>query len=311
MLDLRTIVAFASLLGGAILLLIGALRVVRRAPVREISTGSRVALIYGSLFIVAGFLLIFRGREIQPIAATPDRPTPTAIQQLRSEPTVDDSTATSIPMEKSGSRDTHVGTHVSTRVVDRIEIDRTDDRAATPLPGKRRQPAPRGKDVQLPPQTSSQPYTIEDRMYLAVSRAFDSVEAWFMKYGSPSPDHEDTHAEFSKIAVEAMNSDLQFPAVAFESGTADLQPLSVEALKNLAEQLNRLPMSVSVEIQARVDSIGPEPFNYLLTKARVEAVCEVLTREGVDTRRLIARALGSQRDDSTKTGEQIQFVVCP
>lgn len=308
MLELRTILAVVSLLSGAALLLIGTVRVVRRVPARTQSTGSRLVVVYGSLFVVAALVLMYRGRDAQETAASSDLSPPTIAEQLPSdpvEPIARDSIASAKPIQKFDQADSLSEIAASSRV------DREDRETIPFVREKRPQPTPRVKHIQQPVKAAPPPRTIEDRMYLAVSRAFDSVEAWFMKHGSPSPDHADMRVEISEIAVNAENSELQFPAIAFESGTADLQPQSVEALKNLAEHLNRLPTPARLEVQARVDSIGPEPFNYLLTKARVEAVCEVLTREGVGSHRLIARALGSQRDDSTKTGAQIQFVVCP
>ncbi|MDD5087389.1 MAG: OmpA family protein [bacterium] len=311
MFELRTIIAVVSLLSGTTLLLIGTLRVIRRVPVFEKSAKLDAVLVYGSLFVAAGILLMFRGGDTEPTATVPEVKAPVIAQQSPEDAVAPDTGTISSGIRTSKRADLPMERDLVHDRAQKTLADRHDLKAVAPIPQRRHLSAPQARDIPPPTKTTYHPGTVEDRMYLAVSRVFDSVEDWFMKYGSPAPNHADTRTDGEEAGAETMDSDLQFPAIAFESGTADLQPQSVDALKNLAERLRSLPTPITVEIQARVDSLGPEPFNYLLTKARVETVCDVLTQEGVDTHRLIARALGSQHDGSTKTGAQIQFVLCP
>jgi outer membrane protein OmpA-like peptidoglycan-associated protein len=95
--------------------------------------------------------------------------------------------------------------------------------------------------------------------------------------------------------------------VTFEEQTAELSPESEAALKRLARDLMQRP-GFNLEIQARVDSVGPEAFNYMLTQARAIAVRDFLVVEGVPAERLIARGFGSEPIPEAN-GQMIAFVV--
>ena len=82
---------------------------------------------------------------------------------------------------------------------------------------------------------------------------------------------------------------------------------SAAGLKRLARDLMDRP-GFNLEIQARVDSAGPEAFNFMLTQARAAAVRDYLVEEGVSAERLIARGFGSEPIPQAN-GQLIAFVV--
>jgi OOP family OmpA-OmpF porin len=146
--------------------------------------------------------------------------------------------------------------------------------------------------------------TPEERILQIVDRTFAAIESFFDKYSSPAPPHESVEpASTARAAVP----DIRFPRVTFEEQSADLTLESKTALRRLAKDLTRVP-SMSLEIQARVDSVGPEALNYMLTQARAAAVRDFLVDEGVPAERLIARGFGTQPFPQS-TNILIAFVV--
>jgi outer membrane protein OmpA-like peptidoglycan-associated protein len=75
----------------------------------------------------------------------------------------------------------------------------------------------------------------------------------------------------------------------------------------LAMDLQQCP-DMRIEIQARVESLGPEVYNYRLTQARASAVRDLLVVEGVPAERLIARGYGTQPLSVSGTSP-VAFVV--
>ncbi|MBU0508515.1 OmpA family protein [bacterium] len=301
----RTILAIASLLSGVVLLLIGVIRLSGGRSARRARGRDLLTLTYGALFAAAGMILLARS-EIRPIRSrdivgTPLREdTAAAIPAPDTLPRVREESLPVLPETESLRVEPEPTVTIPEPAVRSPAIPRRQIAAKTTEPA----------DKRLPRETTDQSL-LEDQIYLAMMQALQSIEEWFMKYGHPVPVQPEVNLAMRSRTAEPQQFEIHFPRVVFEAGTAELHPESAKALKHLAEKLSRLSSPVSVEIQARVDSLGPEPFNYLLTQARVEVIRDMLVHEGVDTHRLIATALGSQGEDSTITGSQIRFVLRP
>ncbi|MBI5059181.1 OmpA family protein [candidate division KSB1 bacterium] len=160
-----------------------------------------------------------------------------------------------------------------------------------------------GRDVDAPP--------VEDRIESVIVSAFEFVEGFFDRYGWTASESAPAQAARPVRARKAPGGEepLVFPAVVFYEGSAELTGDSQSALKLLANELAARPELGILEIQARIDSVGPEAFNYILTQARAAVVRDFLVDEGVPSGRLVARGLGSDAEACDKDSSPIEFVV--
>jgi len=311
--EFRTILAIASFACGALLLIVGVLRfhAHRRSRTRR---SDLLTISYGVLFGIVGLIILFRSdhaateREFAPQVMREAKPEQEMMHQ--SPATSLDSTQVETGVSESSRADVDMGASRQLKTQSVPPVDHADNGAV----------AMRRKLVQRPQQIASEvkePAEVihrlspGDRVFLTVSSAFDAIEKWFMEHGYPNTRGDEFADSHAPTLNQLRRHQIRFPNIEFESGTAELMPQSLGALKELAASLNALSSSVSIEIQASVDSLGPEPYNHILTQARAEVVRDVLVQEGVDTRRIVANAKGSQGDDSTNMSGQINFVLRP
>ncbi len=270
------------------------------------------SLIYGVLFVIAGVLL--GSRQGEQVAARQDASPPTE-RQAASEPATPQPVPpqASQPQSEPAPRDSIVAARRDTTGQQQVAAGRetvpppvVDSPWEHPIPKPRPivtalLPAPELKSSQDDQLLSKAP---EERIALVVTRAFAAIENFFDKYASPA---QKVKAPAGSRMAHAVSVHIQFPRVTFEEETADLTPESELALRRLAKDLAQDP-DVSLEIQVRVDSVGPEALNYMLTQARAAAVRDYLVVEGIPAERLIARGFGTQPFPQG-TSNLIAFVV--
>jgi outer membrane protein OmpA-like peptidoglycan-associated protein len=150
------------------------------------------------------------------------------------------------------------------------------------------------------------PASPDERISEAVLRAFDTIEQWFMRHGSPVPS-----AAGGSTPVADLEGRPELPDVMFLDDTAELTAEGAHRLKQLAGRLRSRPDSGMIEIHARTGESDPTPFHFILTQARAEVVRDFLMNEGVRNYRLVAKAMSSESEDSTMAKRQVRLVFRP
>ncbi len=314
--DLRGILALLALAAGVILLAAAA----RYAFAKKSSSVLRrkrvtTTVVYAVLFLAVGGLLWSRQGQTDLTSPQADKPT---------------GRQTETPADGQSQTDS-VPPQTEKQVVPQVEPERTADVATEPPQEPRvdeRAPARSGfQDVirerfaaaereaaaeraRMAAEASSRaagapPKHAEERIEWYVNRAFTAIERFFEQHATPVASSPERMV-VSKT-TKPVRGEIRFPRVTFEEQTADLSPESAAGLKRLARDLMDRP-GFNLEIQARVDSAGPEAFNFMLTQARAAAVRDYLVEEGVSAERLIARGFGSEPIPQAN-GQLIAFVV--
>jgi outer membrane protein OmpA-like peptidoglycan-associated protein len=286
----RTGLAAISLVCGLILLIVAGRRYVLKKSVRA----SLMPSFYGLLFVVCALLLWQSrfGPLTRPVESIqkPATPQTEKLETMR---------VTEIPAASSSDSTT------------RSSVPQLEEKAVLPsdlsptgIPVEPEHPAVQRRKINTKTaagDSASAQYLFEDRAYAFISRTFDAVERWFMRNGSPAPVQRQ-HAETAAI---------EFRHVAFHFGTAELQAESRDVLLRYAKYLRSHSEPSLIEIQVCSNEGGMEPFNYILTQARAEAVRDVLVENGVSTQRLVPVARGSQGTDSLGLSSHVRFVTRP
>jgi outer membrane protein OmpA-like peptidoglycan-associated protein len=95
--------------------------------------------------------------------------------------------------------------------------------------------------------------------------------------------------------------------VLFESGSSDIKPGAVDALRKLASFLQQHPERM-VAIEGFTDSVGNEAFNVKLSQRRAESVAAALAQVGIAPQRIVARGYGETfpvADNSSATNRAL------
>lgn len=90
----------------------------------------------------------------------------------------------------------------------------------------------------------------------------------------------------------------ELPGIYFAFGTAELDPVSNDALAQIATMLTRHPQW-TFAVEGHTDNIGTDAANQLLSQERAQAVQGALTERGVAATRLQARGYGASRPRQT------------
>jgi len=150
------------------------------------------------------------------------------------------------------------------------------------------------------------PASPDEQISDAVLRAFDAIEQWFLRHGSPV-----SSAAGGSVAIAGLEGRPELPEVMFLDDTAELTAEGAHRLKQLAGRLRSRPDSGVIEIHARTGDSDPTPFHFILTQARAEVVRDFLMNEGVRNYRLVAKAMSSESEDSTMARPQVRLVFRP
>ncbi len=113
--------------------------------------------------------------------------------------------------------------------------------------------------------------------------------------------------EFTDALEKALASDsirtVKFNYVNFETGSANLTPLSKYELDNLVEALNKYP-NMTIEIAGHTDNTGDAAENQILSENRAKAVFDYITGKGIDANRLRAVGFGQTRPIDTNDTDE-------
>ena len=101
----------------------------------------------------------------------------------------------------------------------------------------------------------------------------------------------------------------------FETGKAELKPISYVELSKAVELMNNNP-GMKIEVGGHTDSQGADATNLSLSQRRAQAVVDYMVLAGVEAGRLIAKGYGESQpieDNSTKEGRaanrRTEFVI--
>lgn len=123
---------------------------------------------------------------------------------------------------------------------------------------------------------------------------------------------EARRAEFNTKVDEALAAEgtdaktVQFDYVNFQTGSAELTPLSRYELDNLVDALNKYA-TMTIELAGHTDSTGDADSNLALSQNRAQTVYDYLISKGIAAGRLSARGYGQTRpiaDNATDAGRE-------
>jgi OmpA-OmpF porin, OOP family len=95
--------------------------------------------------------------------------------------------------------------------------------------------------------------------------------------------------------------------VQFETGKAELKPVSHALLDEVAAMLKDNPQVELISVEGHTDSTGSAELNRKLSQQRAEAVAKYLTKKGVSTKRMEPTGFGPDRpiaDNDTDPGRE-------
>ena len=104
--------------------------------------------------------------------------------------------------------------------------------------------------------------------------------------------------------------------VMFATGTADLEPVSLDLLQAIAQVMIDNPQVLLVEVGGHTDDVGSDASNKKLSQARAEAVVAQLVVFGVAPGRLSAKGYGESKpvikdttEEARAANRRVEFVV--
>jgi outer membrane protein OmpA-like peptidoglycan-associated protein len=95
--------------------------------------------------------------------------------------------------------------------------------------------------------------------------------------------------------------------VQFETGKADLKPVSHALLDEVAKMLKDNPQVERISVEGHTDSTGSADFNRKLSQQRAESVAKYLASKGVKAARMEPKGFGPDRpvaDNETEPGRE-------
>ena len=103
-------------------------------------------------------------------------------------------------------------------------------------------------------------------------------------------------------AATAEEKIIRLNYVTFETGSANLTPLSRYELDNIVASLNKFPQ-VTIEVAGHTDNTGEEAANQVLSQARAQSVHDYLLNKGIDADRMSPRGYGETKPIDTNDTE--------
>lgn len=292
--------AFSALCGLTLLTFSarGTLRGKTRSSSRTLALG-----LYGLLFVLTGIVLWTRGEPRRISDAMSRRP---EVQSTVPAPKLDSGRTEDQPsalMESQASTSTALEDTLAFHPLPARRLTTGEPESSVLARGEGR----RSRVGKKPPAGKGMSGASPDeQVSAAVLRAFDAIERWFMRHGSPAPS-----VGAASAAAAAADGPEELPEIMFLEDTAELTPQGARRLKELAGRLRSKPDSGVVEIHAHAAAPDSTPFHFILTQARAEVVRDFLMNEGVRNYRLIAKAMSSESEDSTMAKPQVRLVFRP
>ncbi|MCC6475483.1 hypothetical protein IT157_00395 [bacterium] len=295
--QVRLILALASFAIGALI----ALRSLFRKP-STLRRSPALALLYSTLFVVAGVWLLQRSAEPQ-MAQKPDAvSTPkTRPDTARANPSVTDSASVSgkpalsqeLKPESKDESKPQIDVHSTSEAPIRLTTSAPWDRKLGVSQSRLNRHRPDLAAV------SKRNRKAEDVVEDAVITAFDWIELFFARHASPATPSSTPSPEQSFTSPRAR--------IQFVSGSAELEPASAGMVRAMAPTLaSRFPSGALV-VRATADEDATNPaLRTLLAQARAQTVCELLSSGGFPADRLIASAAEAPADANS-----VEFVHRP
>ena len=104
--------------------------------------------------------------------------------------------------------------------------------------------------------------------------------------------------------------------VQFETGKADLKPVSLPLLDEVVGVMKSNPQIEIVEIGGHTDSTGAADFNRTLSQQRAESVMRYITSKGIKKDRLTAKGFGpdvpvadNESDVGREANRRVEFAI--
>jgi OOP family OmpA-OmpF porin len=120
-----------------------------------------------------------------------------------------------------------------------------------------------------------------------------------IEQGDPKRDGCPVHEPPKKLVIEADKGQLKLlEPVQFETGTADLKPVSYSLLDEVVNVMLDQP-SIRIGVQGHTDNRGSAALNKDLSQRRAQAVVKYLTAKGIPAARLEAQGFGADRPVAT------------
>lgn len=104
--------------------------------------------------------------------------------------------------------------------------------------------------------------------------------------------------------------------IQFETGKADLKPVSFPVLDDVVRVLKENPQIEEVVVEGHTDSTGTADINRKLSQGRAESCMKYIVGKGIKANRLTAQGYGPDRpiaDNTTEEGREanrrVEFVI--
>ena len=104
--------------------------------------------------------------------------------------------------------------------------------------------------------------------------------------------------------------------IQFETGKADLKPVSFPVLDEVVKVMKENPQIEEVDIEGHTDSTGSADVNRKLSQARAESVMKYVISKGIKASRLTPKGYGPDRpiaDNATDAGREanrrVEFLI--
>ena len=134
---------------------------------------------------------------------------------------------------------------------------------------------------------------------LAPAEKMDQFPVMEVKAERPPPGPDKIILTPSNIAI--------IDKIQFETGKADLKPVSFPVLDDVVRVLKENPQIEEVDVEGHTDATGTAEINRKLSQARAESVVKYITGKGIKTGRLTPKGYGPDRpiaDNAIEEGRE-------
>ncbi len=143
---------------------------------------------------------------------------------------------------------------------------------------------------------------------LAPAEKLDQFPVMDVKAERPPPGPDKIILTPSNIAI--------IDKIQFETGKADLKPVSFPVLDEVVKVMKENPQIEEVDVEGHTDSTGSADLNRKLSQGRAESVVKYITSKGIKASRLTPKGYGPDRpiaDNATEPGREanrrVEFLI--
>ena len=143
---------------------------------------------------------------------------------------------------------------------------------------------------------------------LAPAEKMDQFPVMEVKAERPPPGPDKIILTPSNIAI--------IDKIQFETGKADLKPVSFPVLDDVVRVLKENPQIEEVVVEGHTDATGTADINRKLSQGRAESCMKYIVSKGIKASRLTAQGYGPDRpiaDNTTEEGREanrrVEFVI--